>query len=207
MRKIEILKGKEIDEKKIAKVKRIASLRYDASVYDSSYWSLENVNNLAELHSVKIDDEILVLGEDWFLCYTVTDNTVEFLEWVALNNVEDKFIQTIEMMRVLKKIFLHYADKNFTTSMRHNGSYPFYINMLKRGYFNELSHSYDIDICNGFAPERLKYLEDEYLGLSNFLNSKEAINHPEYLTFILHNIEFTVTDTFIEQCKKLIKKS
>lgn len=205
MRTIKILKGKEINEEAIAKIREITKLRYAEPVYNSSYWGIEDLNTLAELHGVEPNNEILVLGEDWFLCYSYTENIVEFLEWVALNDIDNKFAQTLEMMRVLKNILIQNKEKKFTTSMRHNGSYPFYINMFKRGLFQELSHSYDIDICHGFAQERLKYLEDEYTCLSNFFNSEEAANHPEYLTFILHNIDFIVTDIFIERYAKTKK--
>lgn len=78
--------------------------------------------------------------------------------------------------------------------------------MLQRGYFNELSHTIDIDNCNGFAPERLKYLDEEYSSLDEFLNSEEAKQNPKYLTYILHCLDFSVTDTFMERCMKLTKK-
>lgn len=206
MRKIGIYKGKEIDKEMITKIREIARLRYVAPVYNSSYWSIENIDDLAELHGISACNEILVLGEDWFLCYTVTKSTVEFLEWVALNNYDKRFDQALEMMRSMRSILIQNSDKRFKASMRHESSYPFYKNMLKRGYLKELSHSYDIDLCYGFAPERLKYLEENYSHFDNFLKSEEARKHPEYLTFIIHDIEFTVTASFKEYYKRLTKK-
>lgn len=206
MRKVDIFKGKEISNEIITRPKEITRIRCVEPVYNSNSWSLESVYNLAELHGINVEDEILVLGKDWFLCYRISENTVEFLEWIAQNEPETKFIQSIEMMKSLQKIFLQHKDKKFTTAMRHNGSYPFYLKMLQRGYFKELSHTIDIDICNGFAPERLKYLEEEYSSLENFLNSEEAKNNPEYLTYILHCLDFNVTDTFVKRCMKLAKK-
>lgn len=206
MRKVNIFIGKEITDEKITKIRDITKTRYSHPVYDSTYWSIENVEQLAYLHDINVENEILVLGEDWFLCYTVSENTVEFLEWVSLNEPGTKFAQSIEMMHVLRRIFMQHSDKIFSTSMRHNGSYPFYLKMLQRKYFKERSHTVGIDFCNGFAPERLKYLEGDYKSLENFLTSEEAQNHPDYLTYILHCLTFNVTETFVEQCKKLVRK-
>lgn len=206
MRRVNIFKGKEINNDVIARLKEITRIRYPEPVYNSCFWSLESVDNLAELHGVNVEEEVLILGEDWFLCYGVFGNIVEFLEWVALNEPGTKFIQSIEMMKSLQQIFIQYSDKKFTTAMRHNGSYPFYQKMLQRGYFKEHSHTIDIDLCNGFAPEQLKYLDEEYLSLGEFLNSEEAKRNPEYMTYILHYLDFSVTNTFIEHCNKLTKK-
>lgn len=206
MRRIDVFKGIEISNEIITKIKEITRIRCTKPVYNSNSWSLESVYYLAELHGISVEDEILILGEDWFLCYRISENIVEFLEWIAENKPGTKFIQSIEMMKSLQHIFLQHKEKIFTTAMRHNGSYPFYLKMLQRGYFKEISHTIDIDICNGFAPERLKYLEEEYSSLDNFLNSEEANNNPEYLTYILHCLEFNVTDAYVERCMKLSKK-
>ncbi len=206
MREVKIFTGKEITDEKIAKIREITKKRYPQPVYDSTYWGIENVEQLAYLHDINVEDEILILGKDWFLCYIVSGNTVEFLEWVSLKESETKFIQSIEMMNALRGIFMQHSDKIFSASMRHNGSYPFYLKMLQRKYFKENSHTVDIDFCNGFAPERLKYLEEDYISLGNFLISEEFQNHPEYLTYILHCLTFNVIDMFVEQCKKLAKK-
>lgn len=64
MRKISILKGKDINEESIIKIREIARLRYAHEVYNSSYWGVENLEYLAEMHGVNANDEILVLGED-----------------------------------------------------------------------------------------------------------------------------------------------
>lgn len=125
MRKVNIFRGKEINDDIILRIKEIARIRYAEPVYNSSFWSLESIDNLAELHSINIEEEILILGEDWFLCYRVFENTVEFLEWVALNEPGAKFIQSIEMMKSLQQVFIQHNSKKFTTAMRHNGSYPF----------------------------------------------------------------------------------
>lgn len=206
VRIVEVFKGKEIDEEKIAKLKVIAASRYAKQIYDSSYWSVENVDTLAYMYDMDVNDITLILGEDWFLCYVILGNVVTFLEWVAVDNKNCKFVQSIEMMTALKKILIQNKEKIFKASMRHDSSYQFYSKMMQRGYFEEECHTFDIDNCAGFAPERLKYIEDDYSSLEAFVNSFEASSHPDYLKYILHDVEFMVTDKLLTKCSKLEKK-
>ena len=200
---IETFKGREIDKLKVAKIKKIAANRYTKQIYDSSYWSVENLDNLAFIYDINVDDIIVTLGEDWLLCYTISNDMVTFLEWIAVYNKNYKIIQSIEMMNTLKKVLVRYKEKCFKTSMRHDSSYQFYSSMLQRNYFEENSHTFDIDNCAGFAPERLKYLVDDYPSFEAFLNSTEAMEHPEYLKYILHDLEFSVTNKLLDKCAKL----
>ncbi len=202
MRKVEILKGKEITKEKVARIRKIAKKRYDTPIYESTFWDVTTLESLSEVHGINPDDEILILGSDWFLCYWFSKDTVEFLEWVALNIPSTKVKQTIEMMKELKNILLEHSDKKFIASMRHNGSYPFYLSMLKKGYFNEEYHSIDFDICGGDAPEELEDIDRNYLTLEDFLKSEEASAHPELLTYIMHDLVFNVSDSFVEHYKK-----
>ena len=97
-------------------------------------------------------------------------------------------------------------QKSFKSDMRHDSSYQFYSRMLQIGYFEEKSHMIDINNCAGFSHERLKYIEDDYSSLEIFLNSTESMKSPEYLKYILHNLEFYVTDKWLDKCAKLEKK-
>lgn len=54
------------------------------------------------MHNVRMDMENLVIGTDWFLCYTESDYYVQISEWVAVDS-ENKMQQIVEMMNVLKK--------------------------------------------------------------------------------------------------------
>lgn len=199
MRTVEIYIGKEIDKEKITRIKQIAASRYASPIY-KSYFS--NINDLDDLHDIDINDEILILGKDWFLCCTVSRNTVAILEWIAIDDKKTKIIQSIEMMKVFKELMLQYKDKLFTAHMRHNTSYQFYLRMLEKGYFNECLHIIEIDACYGFEIERLKYLEYDYNRSEDFLNIPEFKEHPEYLTYVLHCLAFCVTDEFVNKYEK-----
>lgn len=207
MRSVKVYKGKEIDNEKIAKIKEIAKARYTKEIYETTFWSIENIENLAYyLHNISVDDEILVLGEDWFLCFTISDNIVEFLEWVAIDTKSNKLAQSIEMMNVLKRILFDCRNKEFHADMRHDTSYQFYFKMLQRGYFKETFCTVDIDYCNGYVPEQIRNIYYNYPGIETFLNSDEARNNPENLKYILHCLTFYVTNKFVEKCSKLTRK-
>ena len=206
MRSVNVYKGEEIDWKKISKIKEIASKRLAKDIYYTGFSDIEDIDYLAYLHDIDVEDEILVLGNDWFLCYTITDNTVTFIEWVAEYNKDSKFAQSIEMMNTLKKIIMDNKDKEFIADMRHDSSYQFYLKMLEKNYFKEDTHSLDIDICNGFAPIAVINMKDNNSLIKKFLKSRKVRKHPEYLKYIIHCLTFSVTDKFIEQNKRIIKK-
>lgn len=201
-RNIGIYKGNEIDEEKLSKLKRIAASRYEKSIYDYYYSCIENVDELAYFHNISVNDEILILGEDWFLCYKISDSIVTFLEWVAIDNKESRMKQVIEMMNAFKNILIQNKDKQFVSYMRHDSSYKFYYAMIQRKYFKECMHLTEIAYCHETIPKEVKYLEDNYLCLEDFLNSNEALEHPEYLKYILHYLAFFVTDKFIDKYAK-----
>lgn len=201
-RKVEVLKGSEITTENIDKLRQISFNRYDKAIYDSTYWGIENVSDLSCLMEVNIDDITLVFGEDWFLIYLDIDNEITFAEWVAIEDRHIGISQSIEMFRVIKEILLNNRDKKFTAEMRHDTSYQIYSLMQRRGYFSEISHKVSFTNCAGFAPERLKELEDDYSDLDTFLESEEAKEHPEYLKFILHDLDFAVTDKFVKKYSK-----
>lgn len=67
---VQVFKGKEIDIDKIEKIKSITYKRYNQNIYEEYFSNIKNVNDLARMHDVKVSAESLVLGTDWFLCYT-----------------------------------------------------------------------------------------------------------------------------------------
>lgn len=205
MRNVFNFYGRDIDEEKIGLIKKITAERYDKSIFDSSYWSLFDIDSLSHILDVNVDDIILTLGEDWFLLYSTSDSYVTILEWVASNNLDCKFVQIIEMLNTFKGIFLKFKDMKFSAYMRHDSSFPFYSKMLQQGFFEETFHSIGFDNCSGYAPERLKYLDEEYSGFDDFLVSDEAVEHPEYLKYILHDLQFLVTDKFVKKYEKSSK--
>lgn len=196
---VEIFKGKEIDNRKISILKNIAYRRYNKQIYNEYFADIHTVEGLAGVHGLSIDNENLVLGTDWFLCYTESNNFVVILEWVSIDN--DNIIkQTAEMMSIFKKIFLQNKEKFFVADMRDDTSYVMYLNMLQKGYFQEFRHEYIIDCA---APIEVYDLKNEllkqYNSVEDFLKTNSSKDYSYYYKYILHHISFMLTNKFIKK--------
>ena len=202
---MEVYSGNEIDKKKIQRIKEIAEHRYAKPFYLSSYNNINNVEELAIFHGVNVEDENMVLGDDWFLLYENNTEFVKFLEWVALENSEKNIHQAIQMLNVFKTILIENKEKLFYANMRHDTSYMFYKSMLDKKYFEEFFHMIGVDNCMGYAPKELNDLNIDMLSFDSVLNTEIIKNTPEYLKYIFHFIGFGVTDKFIKR-EKTIKK-
>ena len=200
---VEIYKGKDIDDDKISFLKYIASQRYCKRIY-YDFSNINNVKDLAYLHGISVNSECLAIGTDWFLCYHEdNDFYVQILEWVAKDN-EKKIKQVAEMMQLFKNIFLQNKDKIFVAEMRHDSSYPIYLKMLKKGYFEEL---YNYCIIDSDAPPGIHKLSQKFNSIEDFLSSDIANNYPQYFKYIIHNIQFIITPNFIKKYYKSEEKS
>lgn len=194
-----IFSGKEIDNTKIDKLKNIAYRRYSSSIYEDYFADINCIDDLAYLHGTNVEDESLVLGTNWFMCYSVTDFDVTILEWVSINT-EYKIQYVVEMMNFLKHIFIQNKDKCFSADMRHDTSFLMYNKMLQKGFFEELSHECIIDCAAPKEVHNLKYkLMTSFNSIEEFLSSDVSNDYPEYLKYILHHIDFMITDKFIKR--------
>lgn len=196
---VEIFKGEEINKSKIKVLKNIAYRRYAKEIYIEYFNDIKNVEDLAYLHGVNIEEETLVVGTDWFLCYTESNWHVQISEWVSVDN-EHKFQQVAEMMTVLKIIFLQNKGKIFMADMRHDTSYAIYLKMVQKGFFQEFSHKCIIDCA---APSQVQDLKRKLMykfsSIEDFLASDISDDYAEYYKYILHHLGFSITDKFIKK--------
>ena len=196
---IEFYKGKAIDQDKIQKIKNIANTRYSSEIFNEYFNDVNDVNDLSHLHGVDINMENLVIGTDWFICYSESKYYVTILEWVSINN-KSKMQQVVEMMNVLKQIFIRNKDKLFIADMRHDTSYTMYLKMLQDGYFKEIEHEYIIDCA---APIQVHDIKAKYMkrfnSLKDFLASSDSNDYTKYFKYILHHLSFVVTNKFVEK--------
>lgn len=199
---VEIYKGNEIDKSKIATLKKIAYNSYDDRIYVDHFADIYDIKGLAGLHCVSIDTENLVLGTDWFLCYSESNNFIHILEWVCVDN-GNIIKQTAEMMGVLKKIFLQNKEKYFIADMRQDTSYAMYLKMLERGYFHEFRREYTIDCSAPLEVYDIKNeLIEKYNNEEEFLAYYDSKEYNEYFEYLLYHISFIVTNKFMEKYGK-----
>lgn len=192
---VEFYNGKEIDKDKIQKIKNIAYRGYSSEIFNEYFKDVNDIEDLSDLHDVDISMENLVISTDWFICYSESDDYVEILEWVSIID-RSKIQQVVEMMNVLKQIFIKNKDKLFIAAMRHDTSYKMYLKMLQKGYFKEILHRCIIDCA---APDEFYYIKYGFDSLEEFLASSDSNDYTEYFKYILHQLRFLLTDKFVEK--------
>lgn len=210
MRKVEIFIGHEIDKEKIKKMKSIAYKGFKNFRFKRAFKTWHNINSLEPPHFVDINNEVLVLGEDWFLLYNIEDYAIRISSWVAIDYPETKLAQSIEMMTVLKELLLKYQDRRFDAKLRHLTSYQIYKKMLDKGYFCEACHTVETLCAPNNIDLEFDFLYDTAPGNNElfefYLSTDEGKKHPEYLEYIAHFIIFNVTPIFLEKYDTKEKK-
>lgn len=206
--KVKYCTGYEITDDIIRKINLIELKRIKEGITYIKSEHIETLRDLCRIHGTFPKEENVILGQDWYIIYSrlyEDSKEIEINEWVAINKVENKLMQTIEMLSAMKKILLENKDITVFATMRHSTSYKFYKSLLKRGYFKELSNRANID------EELPKYLEPikeelkkKYETLEDFLRNieQENIQDSHFGDIIHHLIIFKPTDKFIKRHKK-----
>ena len=199
--------GTEVTEDIINKIKSICAQRYSPLVYREYFENLTTMQDLCEMHDTNPEEEIILLGEDWFITYAQKYVELEVLEWVALDNVENKMAQIQEMLKALKYILYLSRTTCLAAYLRHDTSYKFYQLGIKKGI---IKPAIDEPFVDYYHPEEMDLIVDEvgakYKDLETFLASPEKDAYPEYEQYILHRVVFTPTPKYIKQYKKNEKK-
>ena len=149
MRKVNHYVGYEITDEVIDKINLMAMSRYEEGVFSVLYEGVDTLDKLCSWHGAKPEEENVVMGEDWVIVYIKRDNELELVEWLDVDIVGDKFLQTIEMANAMKKILLDNKDLELVADMRHDTSYQFYKMMKKKGY---LETKNEVVGCEESAP-------------------------------------------------------
>lgn len=78
-----------------------------------------------------------------------------------------------------------------------------YHKMLQKGYFEEVSNECIIDCAAPEEVHNLKYkLMTNFNSIDDFLSNDVSNDYSEYLKYILHHINFIITDKFIKKYDK-----
>lgn len=204
-REVKYYKGTEITEEIIKKMRKISIQVYDQKTYNSLYEGMDNIRAICYQHGTLPSNEFVILGQDFFITYAITEDVIEIFEWVALNKVENRFIQTIEMFNELKKILLSNKERKISTYLKHQTSYPFYELFQEKGYFKEI-YDYpqiEYDILSS-TRNIVKEIVAKYGSLYNYLKSKSNEYSP-LEEHIYHEIMFEINDKFIKKYSKKVR--
>lgn len=165
--------GVEITCDVIDEVRRIIRCREDGELIDCEW--ITSLDDICDLHNSYPVNEHVILGDDWAIAYSIT-NVVEIGLWVASDVSNNKFMQTMEMLRTMKNILLQSYGYDICSCMRHSTSYRFYDSFVKRGYLVE------------------KYDDVKVDGHGKIKNTSPDL--------LFHDTVFSVTDKFVKRYKK-----
>lgn len=166
---------------------------------------IKNLKELCKFHETTPEHEHVILGEDWYIVYTeINEEEIEIKDWVAINNIENKFAQTMEMFNALKKILLEYQNYNINSILRHSTSYPFYKKLLNEGYIEEIIDIVDFDDCSPELEEIKQKILTEYDSIEDYLNDANREKYPDLSVddYIYHEVSFNITKAFKDRYKK-----
>lgn len=199
--------GTEVTEEVIQKIKIICKTRYDDITYQEYFSNIQNMEDLCELHDTVPSEETIIMGEDWFIAYADKGYQIEVLEWVALNDIEEKTKQIREVLKTLKDILYQARKTCISAFLRHDTSYKFYKLGVKKGLIKPAIDELLIDCYHPTEmDEIINELLEKYQTLANFFNSEQKDNYPQYEQYVLHNVAFTITDDFVKKYEKSQKR-
>lgn len=203
MREINHYVGYEITNDVINKINLMAMTRYEEGVFSVLYEGVDTLDKLCNWHGARADEENVVMGQDWVIVYVKRNNELELVEWLDVDVVDDKFLQTMEMFNAMKKILLENRDLELVADMRHDTSYQFYKMMKKNGY---LETKKEVIGCEESAPgDVLDYADkiiDEFGSYEGFLDGDLREIRDDYGRYFYHSLTFGVTDKFVKKyCK------
>ena len=199
--KVKHYQGKEITSEVIRKMNLIELTRQREGL---TTFSIENINNLLELcnyHDTDPEQENIIIGEDWYLMYTIYNGELEIQEWISINNVKDKLVQSMEMFNSIKKVLLENKESIVYSTLRHSTSYQFYKLLLEKKYINEIDKN--TDISDDIPEDLLSLVENSgNSSLEEYLDTECEEVLDDLPDFVFHNVEFMVSDKFIDRYNK-----
>jgi len=204
-KKVEYYHGYEITPQVLKEIERIDSTRETEGTTEFNNTKVKNLQELCEVHNTTEEQEHIILGEDWYINYaTISEEEIDIKDWVAIEKVENKFTQTIEMFNTLKKILLEYQHCDIYSMLRHSTSYPFYKKLMNEGYIDEGYDIIDFDDCLPKLEEIKEKILTEYDSLEDYLSdeNREKYEDSNIEDYIYHDVVFNMTEKFRDRYKK-----
>lgn len=204
-KKVEYYHGYEITKEVLKEINRIESKRIAEGITQFNNVKVETLEELCEINETTQEQEHIILGEDWYINYAnISEEEIDIKNWVAIDKVENKFTQTIEMFNALKKILLEYQHCDIYSMLRHSTSYPFYKKLMGEGYIDEGYDIIDFDDSTPKLEEIKEQILTEYDSFEDYLSdeSREKYEDSNIEDYIYHNVVFNTTEKFRDRYKK-----
>ena len=202
-REVKHLVGREITDDVISRINFMAMKRYDEGVFSVLYEGVDTLEELCLWHGALPEQENVLLGEDWVVVYVKRDNEIDFVEWLDLEEVDDKFSQTMEMVKAIRNVLIEGKDSYLYADMRHDTSYQFYKTMQKSGYLETYSENVGLD--ESAPSDVLDFADDildEFGSYNEYFSKCGEDLREDYGRYFHHDIAFGVTEKFVKRYVK-----
>ena len=130
--------GYEITPEIVAQKNLIGMRRYSAGYYSFLFDDINTLEDMITYLACNPEDMNIILGDDWYIAYTMNDSEIEITEWIDIPRENDVMSQTSEMLRAMISILLLGEGKDIYATMRHHTSYKFYQKLKQLGFVEEL---------------------------------------------------------------------
>lgn len=204
-KKVEYYTGNKITPKVLHRINLIDLKRIKEGITKFTIGRVKTLKSLCKQHETNPDCEHIILGEDWYIVYTnISDDEIDIKDWVAIHNVENKFVQTIEMFNALKQLLIKHSNCNIYSTLRHSTSYQFYKKLLDEGYIDVGFDIIDFDDCTEELKQIKSKILSEYDSLYAYLEdeNRERYESDSIEDYIYHDVSFNITNEFINKYKK-----
>lgn len=204
-KKVEHYVGEEITESVISTINLMAMRRYEEGVFSCLFEGVDTLEDLCSWHGALPQQENVVMGEDWVIIYVERKNDIEIVEWLDIEDVSDKFSQTIEMMNAMKEILLSSKGRCVIAEMRHDTSYQFYKKLLDKDFVVSNHDSLELDpVAPSDIEKMVSDVESIYGSLDKYFLQKDRKIDPEIDKYFYHYVSFGITDKFVKRYGKKI---
>ena len=189
MRQIKYYKGKEITKDVIKTFREYTKARFGSEVFEEYFSYITDVKEYAGVHGVNIEDENIIVGEDWIFSYHMSGKELILSDWVAKEESSDKFAQSLEMYKTIRNVLLTTSAEFFSASLRHSTSYPFYQAFKERGMIEEFVDALSVNLCTDEMYEQIERKVLEYDATLDELLESGKITEQEK-DYLYHDVTF-----------------
>lgn len=195
--------GYEITPEIVAQKNLIGMRRYSAGYYSFLFDDINTLEDMITYLACNPEDMNIILGDDWYIAYTMNDSEIEITEWIDIPRENDVMSQTSEMLRAMISILLLGEGKDIYATMRHHTSYKFYQKLKQLGFVEELYRWSQLEDERPLELDRtIHILNEKYDDLNEYFSDENREHFPEYAEYVFHDIMFVITDKFIKKYKK-----
>lgn len=204
-KKVEYHKGTDLTKEILKRIHLIDAKRIQEGTTQFNMEECRTAEELCEIYETTPEATNIILGEDWYIIYAyISEEEIDIKDWVAIDKVENKFTQTMEMFSALKKILLAHKDYDIYSMLRHSTSYPFYQKLVNEGYVEEGYDMVDLDESSEELEVIKQEILDEYDSIEDYLSDekRERYEGTHLDDNIYHNVVFNTTEKFNNKYKR-----